>query len=206
MHLVYQGMATIFYKCTYNLISSCDKEKLLYDGDKISIAFKLPQPICHSKQRRLTCFAHSSHIWIIKSCSTNLQVLHHMQKSMFVCSWIFSKPLIFQLCQEGKEQSQFSTFILGSHDFEKKQCQFCTACCISPPMWVAVRPPRWRFLDIPNKRQMKQPKDRMSLTMQLKIIACSAIVDNSLFQPAATASSWQGWALYKLANPLYEQH
>jgi len=50
---------------------------------------------------------------------------------------------------------------------------------------------------------MKQPKDRMSLTMQVKIIACSAIVDNSLFHPAATAS-WQWWAQYKLANPLYE--
>ncbi len=39
--------------------------------------------------------------------------------------------------------------------------------------------------------------------MQVKIIACSAIVDNSLFHPAATAS-WQWWAQYKLANPLYE--
>jgi hypothetical protein len=59
------------------------------------------------------------------------------------------------------------------------------------------------ILDIANKRQMKQPKDRMSLTIQVKTIACSAIVNHSLFHPAAT-DSWQGWALYKLANPLYE--
>ncbi len=61
------------------------------------------------------------------------------------------------------------------------------------------------ILDIPNKRQMKQPKDRMSLTIQVKIIAFSAIVNNSLFHPPATAS-WQGWALYELENPLYEQN
>jgi len=67
-------------------------------------------------------------------------------------------------------------------------------------MWAAVRPPRWRFLDIPNKRQMKQPKDRMScLTMQVKIIACSAIVDNSLFHPAASAS-WQGWGSIQVSK------